>query len=149
MIPRILAALVEIAGLTESQALPIAEAIDAVACHSGDSDACRRDAAALVAVGYLESGFHSAVALGHKRGDSGRSWGFWQINCGRSRSCERFLDLDTGAAEALRLITLSAGACRQHGPNAALRAYASGSCKLGARESTERVKLWRRIQRKI
>ena len=146
ILARIAAAIVSLSGITDEQAQPIAEAVHAVACPEGETAACVRHAAALVAIGYLESGFRSSVALGHVKGDNGRSWGFWQINCGRAKSCERFLDLDTGAAEALRLVLLSEGACRKHGREAALRAYASGSCGKGARESRERVRLWFRVE---
>lgn len=104
------------------------------------------DAAALVAIAWHESHFRPDVDSGKVRGDAGRSWGLWQIRCGSSASCSRYVsDRRLGASRALWLVRKSVGACRRYGSSAALRAYASGSCRKGASASAARVDTWRTV----
>lgn len=140
------AAIISLApAVTEERADAIAADVVAVACPDGVTRACRRDVAALVAVAFHESHFREAVETGEARGDAGQSWGIFQIMCGRSPRCSMYLDRRVGAAHALRLIHRSENACRKHGLDAALRVYASGSCKRGAKASAVRVATWRRV----
>lgn len=135
--------------VTQERADAIAADIVHVACPEGVTRACRRDVAALLAVAFHESHFREAVDEGTIRGDGGRSWGLWQLQCGRSPRCARYLDRRVGAEYALRLIHRSENACRSLGPDAALRVYASGSCKRGAKASAVRVATWAKIETKL
>lgn len=135
--------------VTEERADAIAADVVAVACPDGVTSSCRRDAAGLLAVAFHESHFRIEVDDGTIRGDAGRSIGLWQIQCGKSPRCSMYLDRRLAAAHALRLIHRSENACRQLGPDAALRVYASGSCKRGAKASAVRVATWERVLNKL
>lgn len=129
--------------------------------HHGPLLAEGADATAtrLIAVAYMESGFSHDTDVGpcyrgrdgrSARCDAGRSVSIWQIQIGNARTPEGYVkdDLwDRRKAErvAQRKIVASAGCARLYGPDAALNAYASGSCARGLRESAARLALARKL----
>lgn len=108
----------------------------------------RREQALLVAVAYHESGFAPDVDIGpcyrgpknnSGRCDGGLAVSMWQIQSVGEDARELFADRRKAARRALLAMRRSAARCvPKHGREAGLRAYASGSCERGAKESEAR-----------
>lgn len=119
----------------------------------------KRLGAVLVAIAWLESGFSPDVDIGpcfrpkpiSLRCDGGNAFSMWQLRVGAGATSEGWTGADLQADRrkairvALRLIQHSRKACARFGPEASLRAYASGSCERGQAASAERVRLARRL----
>lgn len=116
-----------------------------------------REAAVLVAIGYHESAFFKDADVGpacyrgprndSPRCDGGRSASAFQVRAmGPDDARELFADRRKAARRALTLVRKSAAACvPKHGADAALRAFASGTCSRGIKESADMVQLARRL----
>lgn len=117
-----------------------------------------REQALLVAVAYHESGFAKDVDLGPcyrgpnddgPRCDGGRAASIWQLQtAGDGDAADLFAHRRRAAARALSAIRRSARKCVPlFGRDAALRAYASGTCAKGIAESSAMVGLALRLLR--
>lgn len=115
-----------------------------------------REQAVLVAVGYHEGGFARDVDLGPcyrgprddgPRCDGGRAASIWQIQAaGDNDAAELFRDRRRAASRALSAVRRSARMCvPKYGREAALRAYASGTCERGVEVSAVMVRLALRL----
>lgn len=114
-----------------------------------------REQALLVAVAYHESGFAPDVDLGpcyrgprndSPRCDGGLAVSMWQIQAVGEDARSLFADRRKAAQRALAAMRRSAARCvPKHGREAGLRAYASGSCERGAKESEVMVRLTLRL----
>lgn len=115
-----------------------------------------RELAVLVAIAIHESGLAPDVDLGPTcyrgpRGDGprcdfGKAVSIFQIHADGEDAKLLIGNRRTAAKRALALMRRSARACvPKHGPEAALRIYASGTCEGGAKASTDMVKLARRL----
>ena len=117
-------------------------------------------AAVLVALAYKESGWSADADKGpcyrgrsglSARCDSGMSASLWQLRIGAGTTREGwtqtdlFADRRKAVSVAARMVAQSWGCVRQHGEDAALNAYASGSCTGGAYAGLARLKLARRL----
>lgn len=108
-----------------------------------------RTALVMASVAYLESGLRKDVDLGLKKGFAG-DCGLWQFNLGGGRTAEGWdckeltSDRRKAARAALRMMNRSFNACAKYGPDALLRAFASGTCERGVHESKVRLELARR-----
>lgn len=162
--PAKLAALPQLPGWeeTEGQKLTryasIAEDVDAVVLERAPRRP-EKAAALLVALAYMEGGFARDVDLGpcyrplpsSPRCDGGRAVSLWQVRVGGGETEEGWTMADLqadrrrAAAVALRLAKRSIRQCVAYGPDAGLRAYASGSCERGQVESAARLGLARRL----
>lgn len=113
------------------------------------------EAAALVAIAWHESAFAADVDKGPcyrgpkgdgARCDAGRAASMWQLQGDAAERAKLFAERRYAARRARDLMRRSARACVQrHGREAALRVYASGTCRLGVRESADMVRLARRL----
>jgi hypothetical protein len=108
-----------------------------------------------VAVAYHESGFAPDVDLGpcyrgprndSPRCDGGLAVSMWQIRRVGDDAADLFANMRKAAAAALKKIWHSAKRCvPRYGREAGLRAYASGSCERGVKESRVMVQLTLRL----
>lgn len=117
------------------------------------------DAAALVAVSYMESAWAPDVDKGpcyrptpkSPRCDGGASVSAYQIRIGSGTTVEGWTKDDLqqdrlkATMVALRMIRQSVAACSKYGPDALLAAYTSGSCGSGRAASKARMELARRL----
>lgn len=115
-----------------------------------------REMAVLVAVGYHESAYAPDADRGPcyrgprgdgPRCDAGRAVSIFQVQAmGANDARELFADRRKAAKRALSLVRKSAAACvPKHGAEAALRAYSSGTCAGGVKESADMVRLARKL----
>jgi len=114
-----------------------------------------REMAALVAIGDHEAKFSKDADLGpcyrgprndSSRCDFGRAVTIFQLQAAGDDAKFLFANRREAAKRALALVRRSAKACvPRYGADAALRIFASGSCERGAKESSDMVKLARRI----
>jgi hypothetical protein len=140
----------------------IAEDIEAVVLERAPSRP-EKAAVLLVALAYMEGGFAKDVDVGpcyrplpsSPRCDGGRAVSLWQLRVGGGETEEGWSSSDLqadrrkAAAVALRLAKRSIRQCIAYGPDAGLRAYASGSCERGQAESAARLDLARRLYRQF
>ncbi|NUP04506.1 MAG: hypothetical protein HOW73_00405 [Polyangiaceae bacterium] len=136
-----------------------------IATTVGEGDGIDRnrhqDAALLVAVTFLESGFQKDVDVGpcyrpsadSKRCDSGRAACLAQIRIRDGRTSEHthgiggltqedlFKDRKKCLAIAKHMLRRSFRACAKDGPDARMDVYASGRCGVGREEGKKRLKL--------
>ncbi len=121
-----------------------------------------REAALMVALAFMESGFAVDADrgpcdrhLGVGRCDGGRSVSMWQVMIANGETREGydkadlFLHREHAIHEALRRVRRSLGGCRAGGPDAALDVYAGGRCsapgELVRARGLERLALARRL----
>jgi hypothetical protein len=127
-----------------------------------------RTVSVILSIMFHESGFRKDVDLNlgkYARGDKGNSWCLMQLNIGTGRTLkwnkkhnrrvrwddppeeihhgytgpELIADRKLCIREGLRVLRLSMGGCRKLPLNQRLRAYASGNCKNGAKQSEVRM----------
>ncbi len=117
-----------------------------------------REMAVLVAIGTHESAWAPDADRGpcwrgvnndSPRCDAGRAAGPWQVQARNADDMRKlFADRRYAARRALDLVRRSAAACvPRFGAEAALRAYAGGTCTRGIKESADMVRLARRLLR--
>jgi len=121
-----------------------------------------REAALMVALAYMESGFAvdadvgpCDLRLGRERCDGGRSVSMWQVMIANDETREGWDKADLFAHrehaihEALQRVRRSLGACRAFGPDAVLDVYAGGRCsapgELVRAKGLQRLALARRL----
>lgn len=115
-----------------------------------------REMAVLVAIAFHEARFAKDADVGPcyrgPRGDSsrcdfGKASSIFQIRAmGPDDMRKLFADRRHAARRALEMVRRSAAACvPRHGADAALRAYSSGTCLHGVKESNDMVRLARRL----
>ncbi len=117
-------------------------------------------AAVLVALAWKETAWSADADRGpcyrgragtNGRCDSGLSASLWQLRIGAGKTREGwtqadlFADRRKAVAVAARMVRQSWGCVRKHGEDAALNAYASGSCTGGAYAGLARLKLARKL----
>jgi len=127
-----------------------------------------RTVSVILSIMLHESGFRRDVDLNlgkYARGDKGNSWCLMQLNVGTGRTlkwnkkhnrkvrwddppeeihpgytgAELIADRKLCIREGLRVLRLSMGGCRKLPLNQRLRAYASGNCQNGAKQSETRM----------
>lgn len=117
-----------------------------------------REAAVLVAIGFHEAKFFKDADVGpcyrgprgdNARCDGGRAASIFQVQAmGADDLRDLFADRRKAARRALDMVRRSARACvPKHGADAALRAYSSGTCSGGIKESADMVQLARKLLR--
>lgn len=136
----------------------IAEDIAAVSLVKAQKNP-ERAAALLTALAFMEGGFARDVDLGpcyrplpsSPRCDGGLAVSLWQIRIGSGSTIEGWTKADLqgdrrkAAGVALRMAWRSIAACSRRGPDAGLRAYASGTCERGQEASKARLGLARSL----
>ncbi len=117
-------------------------------------------AAVLVALAWKESGWSADADRGpcyrgrsglSARCDSGMAATLWQLKIGAGKTREGWTQADLfgdrrkAVSVAARMVQQSWGCVRKYGEDAALNAYASGSCSNGAASGLARLKLARKL----
>ena len=111
------------------------------------TDASRNDteAALLISVGWMESGWLREVEQEERLGDGHLARGAWQMH----DILWLQHDVPGQAVEAIKRIRGSFGACGNLPYEERLSAYASGSCDRGAAESRARMAVTKRVLAKM
>jgi hypothetical protein len=116
-------------------------------------------AALLISLAFMEGGFAKDVDVGpcyrplptSTRCDGGAAVSLWQIRIGEGSTPEGWTKADLqgdrrkAARVALRMAWQSITKCSGRGPDAGLRAYATGTCERGQEASAARLGLARRL----